>query len=302
MKKKLLLLSLMMLLITGCAWYGATDEVSEEPYLLYFLESDLQSAAGGGALRPESVQISEEMEGRDTVELAELLMRDLLDGPQDPALKNTIPAGTTLLSLEMDGACAVVDLSLSYGILSGVALTLADQAIVLTLTQLPDILSVKITVYGRELAYRDQQIFTAQDVMLAPEGDVVSTVTASVYFLNEDGALQAEKQTLELYEGDTLVGAVVRAVEDGPQGKKLLPVFPEGFRTKSVWLEEFVCYVNLSSELLGIVKDSMELETGLQALSKSLCLLETVQEVRYLVDGEFAESYGGVHVAEPYTT
>ena len=105
-----------------------------------------------------------------------MLMQELLAGPQDETLRSTIPAGTALLSLDMEGSRALVDLSTPYGTLSGVALTLADQAITLTLTQLPDIMSVKITVRGRELAYREKQVFAARDVLLAPEGDVVSTV------------------------------------------------------------------------------------------------------------------------------
>ena len=39
---------------------------------------------------------------------------------------------------------------------------------------------------------------------------------------------------------------------------------------------------------------------ALRALAKALCSLESVGEVRYLVDGEFADSYGSVNVARPY--
>ena len=86
-------------------------------------------------------------------------------------------------------------------------LTLADQAITLTLTQLPDILSVQITVRGQELAYRSKQVFTARDVLVAPEGDVVGTAEVTLYFPDESGVLQPEERTLELYEGDTQVSA-----------------------------------------------------------------------------------------------
>ena len=102
-------------------------------------------------------------------------MAELLKGPLNETLKSPIPSGTTLLSLKVEGTRAFVDLSLAYSTLSGVALTLADCAITLTLTQLPEILSVKITVRGQELAYRDRQVFTTRGVLLAPEEDVVGT-------------------------------------------------------------------------------------------------------------------------------
>lgn len=301
MKKwMLILLAVCLVLVCGYAMYG-TGEEPEQPggYLLYFLEQDLESVPGGGALRAESIWLPE-AETADTEILATLLMQELLAGPQDETLKSTIPSGTILLSLHVEGSQALVDLSTPYGTLSGVSLTLADQAITLTLTQLPDILSVRITVRGRELAYREKQVFAARDVLLAPEGDVVSTVDVMLYFLDGNGYLKPEQRTLDLYEGDTQVSAVARAMENGPLDKQLSSVLPEGFRVKSVWLEEDVCYVNLSSGMLDTVSGDRGLATALRALAKALCSLESVGEVRYLVDGEFADYYGSVNVARPY--
>ena len=301
MKKwMLILLALGLVLVCGYAMYGTGEEPEQaEGYLLYFLEQDLESVPGGGALRTESIW-PQEAETADTETLAALLMQELLAGPQDENLKSTIPSGTMLLSLHVEGSQAVVDMSTPYRTLSGVALTLADQAIALTLTQLPDILSVRITVRGRELAYRDKQVFTARDVLLAPEGDVVSTVDVTLYFLDGRGYLQPEQRTLDLYEGDTQVSAVARAMESGPLDKQLSAVLPEGFRVKSVWLEEDVCYVNLSSGMLETISEDRGLATALRALARALCSLESVGEVRYLVDGEFADYYGSANVARPY--
>ena len=301
MKKwMLILLVLGLALVCGYAMYGTGEEPEQAGgYLLYFLEQDLESVPGGGALRAESIWLPE-AETADTETLAAQLMQELLAGPRDETLKSTIPSGTLLLSLHVKGSLALVDLSSPYGTLSGVALTLADQAITLTLTQLPDILSVRITVRGRELAYREKQVFTARDVLLAPEGDVVSTMDVTLYFLDGNGYLQPEQRTLDLYEGDTQVSAVARAMENGPLDKQLSPVLPEGFRVKSVWLEEDVCYANLSSGMLETVSGDRGLATALRALAKALGSLESVGETRYLVDGEFAEYYGPVNVARPY--
>lgn len=297
--KRMLLILLCALVLLTC---GCTDVSGEqvEGYDLYFMRADLEEASGDGALQAEKAYLNG-LEEADTRQMVEALVTELLNGPMEASLKSTIPSGTTLLSAEVKGSQAVVDLSYAYSTLSGVGLTLADQAIMLTLTQLPDILSVKITVRGRELVYRDKQVFTTRDVLLFPEEDVVATVQATLYFLGEDGTLAAEDQTLDLYEGDTQVGAVARALENGPQGKGLSPVMPEGFRVKSVWLEEDVCYVNLSSVVLDELEDTTALPWALEALGRSLCSLDTVGEVRFLVDGEFAESYGPVRIGTPYT-
>lgn len=278
-----------LLLLFGCASGG-----EETGKLLYFQERDLRAAAGGGALRTETIQVEE----TETQAVAETLVEALLRGPLDETLKSPIPKGTALLSLELQGSRAVVDFSAPYGTLSGVALTLADQAVALTLTQLPDILSVQITVRGRELAYRSKQILTAREVLVAPEGDVVGTLEARLWFPDEDGTLTEEDRTLVLYEGDTQVGALARALEEGPLEDGLSPVFPEGFRPRAVWQEAGICYVNLSSALLAELPEPEALPRALEALRRSLESLETVEETRFLVDGVYAADYGPVQLDE----
>lgn len=301
MRKRWMALLCCVLLILGCACLGtAEEEPAETPYILYFQERELRAAAGSGALRKVGARLTETA-GMSDEEIAKILMIELLAGPVDETLKRTIPAGTTLSSLEVEGTRAYVDLSSTYGLLSGVALTLADQSIALTLTQLPGILSVKITVLGQELEYRDKQIFTGRDVLLVPEGDVVSTLETLLYFPDETGQLAAEERKLDLYEGDTQVGVVLRALENGPETKELQPVLPEGFRVRSAWLEESVCYVNLSAHLLESLPEDAALEPVLEALGRSFCGLDAVTETRFLVDGEYADDYGGVNIAKPYT-
>ena len=288
MKKKigLLLLVPLLLLPAGCR----REEPARTAYDLYFQEADLTYSAGESPFRTETVYLYD-AETDAAPRLAEALVRELLKGPADETLKSTLPAGTTLLSLEIEGDRARVDLSPSYESLSGVALTLADSAIAMTLSQVPEVSSVQITVRGRELAYRDRQVLNIREVLLTPEEDVVSTVEARLYFLNQEGRLTAAEQILDLYEGDTQVSAVAKALEGRPEGRDLLSPLPEGFQVKSVWLEEDICYVNLSSALLEGLGESA-LQTALRALEDSLSSLEAVEEVRFLVDGEFRRDLG----------
>ena len=301
MRKKLTALLLCLtLLLTGCAYAAVEEQRQEDVFDLYFREADLDRAPGGDALRAEQVYL-EGASGWDAARLAEALLTKLIDGPEDLTLKSTLPVGTTLLSVTVDGSRASVDLSAAYRTLSGVALTLADYAITLTLTQLHAITSVTITVRGQELAYRDTHNFSARDLLLSTDEDVVGTIPVSLYFLDKDGLLIPEDRMLDLYEGDTQVAAVVKAMENGPERKGLSVPLPEGFHVLSVWQEEETCYVNLPSAALETLTGDIPLKTALQALGWSLCSLESVEEVRFLVDGEFARSYGDVSVEEVYT-
>ena len=286
MRRRLCLALLPLLLLAGCR----REEPARTAYQLYFQEADLTYAAGDSPFRTETIYLYD-AETDTAPRLAEALINELLKGPADETLKSTLPPGTTLLALEIDGDQARVDLSPSYESLSGVALTLADSAVAMTLSQVPEVSSVQITVRGRELAYRERQVLNIRELLLTPEEDVVSTVEALLYYLNQEGRLTAAEQTLDLYEGDTQVSAVARALEEKPEGWDLYSPLPEGFQVKSVWLEEDICYLNLSSALLeGLAEEA--LHTALLALESSLRSLDAVEEVRFLVDGEFRRDLG----------
>ena len=293
----LLLLCLVLAVALGCRTVGDSS-VGSDAYDLYFREADLEAVSGGDALRAEKVVLPAEVQG-DVTKTAEALVKRLLAGPVDETLRSPFPVGTIMMSLEVDGGRALVDMSSSYGNLSGVALTLADYAITLTLTQLPEISVVNVTVRGKNISYRSTQDFTEKDVLFSTTEDVVSTLPVTLYFPDESGSLAPEEAVLELYEGDTQVGAVIKALENGPAGKHLRPVFPEGFQVKAAWLEDDICYVNLSSAALADLPEGSSLQTAAVAMVRSLNSLEQVGEVRFMMDGEFVQNYGAMPVKNP---
>lgn len=293
-----LLMACLMLTATGCAYAAAKAAPDGTPYQIYFEHADLNSASGSDAIVPKTVYLTD-TEGMTTAGMARRLMGALLAGPQDDTMKSAIPSGTSLQSLSVEGSRAQVDLSAAYGALSGVALAMADYCITLTLTQLEDIYTVGITVRGQELAYRDNQSFTARDVLLSSAEDVVGTVDVTLYFLNKENQLTPEERTLELYEGDTQLDAVLEALQAGPKSTSLKPSLPEKFQVRSIWLEDDTCYVNLPSSALPDLTGG-DLRTAIEALTKSLGSLPQISEVQFLMDGEFARAYGPVTIADPF--
>ena len=291
MKKRWLaiaVLTALLMVIGGTIGTVSIRQENVHSYSLYFVEEDLRAAGGGDALRAEERTVNDG--ALSTEELAGTLMEELMKGPVDP----TFPKGTGVNLVERKGTEIHVDLSGAYSSLSGVELSLADYAVTMTLTQLPDVARVRITVAGSDLDYRSRQVFLARDILFVPKEDVVGTVTAQLYFLNEAGELVPEERTLSLYEGDTQVSAVIRALENGPEAKELQTVWPEGFKVRKSWLEEGTCYVSLSSALLEGQPDPAALTQAIGSLEASLMSLEAVEEVRFLVDGEFSETYGPV--------
>ena len=99
----------------------------------------------------------------------EELMEALLRGPVSGELRSPIPAGVTLRSWTLEEGVLTLDLSESYGDLSGVELTLADYCITLTMCQLQEVEGVRITAAGYALSYRSHQTLTPEEAVLTVE-------------------------------------------------------------------------------------------------------------------------------------
>ncbi|MBR3753390.1 MAG: GerMN domain-containing protein [Ruminiclostridium sp.] len=152
MRKYMTALILLALTFTaGCA----ASKLDGSGYPVYFLN---QAEDGGQALKAESRELEAE------TNVVEGLLLALLEGPQREDLGRIIPASVSLQGWTLNNGLLTVDLSGSYGMLSGIDLTLADYSLVLTLTQLEEVEAVMITVEGEPLLYRDHQRLTAEDV------------------------------------------------------------------------------------------------------------------------------------------
>ncbi len=289
MKKRMTALTLAALAVlsAGCALLSRETAEAQEPdtYDLYFQVRDLEAAGGADAIAAVPCGVQRQ-DGREAEVLAEELVGLLLQGPPDEAYKSPFPTGTSLRSVRVEDGRAVVDMSSAYRALSGVGLTMADYCVALTLTQIPRVETVSVTVGGRELAYRGEQDFSEGDVLFSSTEDVVGTVDVTLYFLDGRGALAGESRTLDLYEGDTQAETLVRALLAGPENRDLTSALPEGFGLQAVWMEEDVCCVNLTSSMLDGLPADAAITPAVQALSRSLLTLEPVEAVRFLRDGQ----------------
>ena len=152
MKKYILPLLALLLLLPGCSSAGK----KEHDHLLYFpYASYLETFALG-------TQPATPKEG---LPIEEALIAALLAGPSDENLVSPFPKNVTLRSWYVRDGILHLNLSEQYGGLSGIALTLADCSITLTLCQLEQITGVSITVEKDPIPFRYRQILTPQDIL-----------------------------------------------------------------------------------------------------------------------------------------
>lgn len=282
----------LLLVLTACA-LPQEPAAEETGYLIYYL-AQTDEARGGDLIRGSYEQL-DLAEDASLEEQAEAVVEQLISGPAEDSLRSPLSDDIRLLSLTVQDRRAEVDLSEGFARLSGIELTLADYCLTLSLTALEGISSVSITAQGRAVGQQPKQLFYERDVLLSNMGDVLQTVDVTLYFLNSQGALEGEQRTLEIYEGQTLAENLVIALLDGPENRELTRVIPEDFMINSVRVDDGVCYVNISAEsLAALPEDEAEQKLILWSLSDSLYSIETINELRFLSDGEELTYFGSV--------
>lgn len=226
------------------------------------------------------------------------LLTALLAGPpQDSGLVSLLPPETGIVRAEVEGRMARVELSAAYAQLSGVDRTLADYCITLTLCQLPG-------VDGVELSAGDgveRRLLRTGDVIFSGAEEEPVDVPASLYFRRSGSAsLGFELRVFRLTEDETPAKAVLAALVAGPKEEGLEALLPQELTVRAAWVDNGVCYADLSAALLEALPESPEeQELVISSIVDTLCSLDKVEQVQLLVEGEALTAYGGLDLSGP---
>lgn len=277
MKERLTALTLALgLLCTGCV--PGTDKDSPEPGELAVWFLNPENGETGSALACEYRRVDGdrgEMEG---------LLTLLLSGPESQGLTSPFPRGTSLKGCRVEGDMALVDLSETYGGLSGADLSLADGCIVLTLCQLPKVERVYLTVEGQPRPFRDQ-VLSPNDFLLENGAGGKREMEVRLWFRGKED-LAAEERTLTLAMGDDPATAAVQALLEGPESGELWPVCPEGTALLSLTREGERYLVNVSGAWL---EEGEEDPRRFRAVAATLSELAPGAQVELQVEGQALE-------------
>lgn len=233
--------------------------------------------------------------GEETVSA---LLAALLAGPaQDSGLTGPIPAGTEVADWLVEGRTARVELSEEYAQLSGVDQTIADCCITMTLCQLPEVDRVELSCGTGD----DWRVLRQGNVIFSGAEEEPVDVPASLYFRRTgSAALGFELRVFRLTEDETPAIAVLEALAAGPRDDGLEGLLPQDLAVRAAWVDDGVCYADVSSALLAAIPDSPEeQELVISSIVETLCSLDKVEQVQLLVEGEPLTAYGGLDLSGP---
>ncbi len=296
MVRKWIALMLVLLCLTGCmSVLSPSDESVGEYGLWYTVEEDKEGADHSDvvAFEPRSWQ---------SLPSAQILLDNLLAGPQSTTLTSPFPAGVRVLDVDLDTGTETLYINLSeqYGSLSGFDLTVADYCIVMTMCQISGVNSVRVLVEGEPIPYRNRQNMQATDVMLSGIEDEPETFTAALYFPNRDNSgLLVEYRQVER-SGDSAAEIIMTELLRGPMRSGTGKALPEGTQILGLSVSGTVCQIDLSSEFVdNAPQNGVGPTSALYALVNSLCSLGGISQVRVLVEGAVLQTYHGATVNNP---
>ncbi len=285
---------LMVLFCTGClAGCALQQEEENMGYVLWFAGDIEKDSTDARALASVSFP-----EPEITVDS---LMLGLLEGPdRESGLLNLIPEGTQLLGWTLSNGLLKVNLSSEYRELTGIDLTLADYSITLTLCQLDEVQRVSISVDGQPLDSRYRQILSEDQVIFSGVEEEPVEKSVALYFPRSGGrGLGVEIRNFQLTEDDILAEVVTRALISGPNSDELTAFLPDGIELRDLRLEDGVCQVDFSEELLTMMPENEDRQLlVIYAIVNSLGNLDSVESVQIFVEGEQLTRYGQIFLPE----
>ena len=238
------------------------------------------------------------------------LLERMKEDPKKDGMISAVPADVEFLSVHLEDKKVVVDVSSSYLALENAQEVVCRSAIVWTLTSLEMIDNVELTVEGRTL--RNQQgkeigVMNRENVRI--DGDVPAETTEyailKLYFTNADGTdFQIEDRVVEVNANQAREKTILEQLIAGPLEKGYYPTVSADTKIRDVTTtKDGICYVNLSQDFLTkTATANINDVVTVYSIVNSLCELEEVDKVQFLMEGEKIEDYKGVlDFSTPFT-
>lgn len=292
MKRIIPVMLCLLMLFTACTQNPAQTKEAE----LYFINTEKTE------LVTEKRAVS-----TDGDNFMENVVNALLEGPTLPGAERIIPEDTKLLSVKLKGTVAYVDMSKSFDSGDDIDKLLRRYTLISTLCSIEGVDKTKILVEGKEIKSisnngRPLEALGKEDIVMANSQQSNNRYSVELFFADDKAQLRSEKRVVEVKEGTSLEKAVMEELVKGPVAEGLYATV--GAKTKIIdaSTREGVCFVNLSANFLTDNAGSSTQEyLAVYSIVNSLCALDEVDKVQFLIEGESKESFGQMVFNEAFT-
>ena len=272
-------------MLTAC---GRAEKAGGNIYQVYYVSS----------LATKVEMHTHEMEA-DTSEgkLAELV-ECLSTNPAKLEYQAPFSMGFQVLNMKLEDGKMQIDVDAAYKNLPVTTQVLVRAAIVRTLTQLPEVNLVMMTVEGSQLSDNNGRTvgWMSAEQFIDNDGNEINTyelVRVRLYFAGEDGASLIAGYREKHYSTNTpRERFVVEELIAGPSGQieGLYPSINPNTKILSIMTKDGVCYVNLDENFLTVV-NNVSTDISVYSIVNSLVELSNINKVQILINGEIPSSF-----------
>lgn len=246
----------------------------------------------------------------DPLAAAQDLLEKMKEQPKKDGMVSAVPRQVEFLSIQLENQIAYVDVSASYLALRNAQEVICRSALVWTLTSLPDIQYVQISVEG--LALRTDEgvevgAMNRDNVRIDAEISAETTEYAilQLYFTNSTAnAFMIEDRVVEVNANQAREKTILEQLIAGPLESGYYPTISPDVKIREVTTtDDGICYVNFSQDFLTKpAADSVSETMVVYSIVNSLCELDNVDKVQFLVEGEKIENVQkSLDYSKPFT-
>ncbi|GHV05493.1 hypothetical protein FACS1894217_02470 [Clostridia bacterium] len=195
-------------------------------------------------------------------------------------VRNTVFAGVKCESAELDDATLTVALSREYSELAGLNRTLANACLILTLTALPDVDAVRVTVGSEEVG-----VMTERDFLLSEQLSDMPTAEFELYRIDLNSQrLTSERKRFVLREGERIEQCLYDELMSSGGNDRMASIIPGRAKLLSSEIEGGVLTLDVSAEF-EVYEEAWMRELTLRGLVYAFTALDDVDAVRLKVEG-----------------
>jgi len=231
--------------------------------------------------------------------------------PDNKELKATLTSGINIITYSYDGEQVIVSLGEKYRELSRTTEVLTRAALVRSLTNIPEVNYVMLTVNGESLTDASGNAIgiMTSDMFVNNAGAQVetvnSTVTLRLYFANEEGSgLVAVNRELA-HNADVsnvpMEKLVVEQLISGPVNSETWPTISPDTKLVNITVRDNICYLTFDSAILTAV-NNVTTDVTIYSIVNSLVELSNINKVQISIDGnkdgKFRDKYEASTVFE----
>jgi len=273
------------LLAAGC---GGREDSGKEIFQIYYVSNS----------ETKVEMHTHEMESEEPEGYLEELVACLSQEPEKLEYKPPLAMGFQVLSMKLEDSKLQIDVDAAYKNLPVTTEVLVRAALVRTLTQLPEISFVMITVEGNQLYDNNGSTvgLMSADQFIDNDGNEINTYELArvrLYFAGESGSELISTYREKHYSTNTsLERLVVEELIAGPDpmSENLYPSINPSTKIINVMTTDGVCYVNLDDSFLTVV-NNVSTDVSVYSIVNSLAELSNINKVQILINGEVPSSF-----------